>query len=440
MHFMVDMFQPPRGTRDFLPEEMLKRNWVLDRIREVYEVYGFEPLGTPAFESWELLKVKSGDNIINQIYYFKDKSDRELGLRFEWTASLARVVSSHRELQMPFKRFAIGPVWRYENPSEAHYREFWQADADIVGVSDQIADAEILATTVDCLRSLGFKDFVIKLNDRRILEAFIELVGMPEEKALDIIRSVDKLGKIGRDGVVKELSKYVQNEDSIIKLLDLISIKASAEDVLEHAAKCLEKQPEGVKGCVALKSILDYSKPFGYYDYIVVDLTLARGLDYYTGPVFEVSAKGYEDYGSIAGGGRYDEIIGLFGGEPTPATGVALGIERIVQLLDRKNGFENLRLGVEVLVSPVSESVKSTAIEVAQSLRKSGISTTLDLLGRGLSKQLNFADRKGIRKVIIVGEKELKKGCVTLRDMATGDQKKVKIDELPSLLAPLPRC
>lgn len=440
MHFMVDMFQPPRGTRDFLPEEMLKRNWVLDRIREVYEVYGFEPLGTPAFESWELLKVKSGDNIINQIYYFKDKSDRELGLRFEWTASLARVVSSHRELQMPFKRFAIGPVWRYENPSEAHYREFWQADADIVGVSDQIADAEILATTVDCLRSLGFKDFVIKLNDRRILEAFIELVGMPEEKALDIIRSVDKLGKIGRDGVVKELSKYVQNEDSMIKLLDLISIKASAEDVLEHAAKCLEKQPEGVKGCVALKSILDYSKPFGYYDYIVVDLTLARGLDYYTGPVFEVSAKGYEDYGSIAGGGRYDEIIGLFGGEPTPATGVALGIERIVQLLDRKNGFVNLRLGVEVLVSPVSESVKSTAIEVAQSLRKSGISTTLDLLGRGLSKQLNFADRKGIRKVIIVGEKELKKGYVTLRDMATGDQKKVKIDELPSLLAPLPRC
>jgi histidyl-tRNA synthetase len=437
---MVDMFQPPRGTRDFLPEEMLKRNWVLDRIREVYEVYGFEPLGTPAFESWELLKVKSGDNIINQIYYFKDKSDRELGLRFEWTASLARVVSSHRELQMPFKRFAIGPVWRYENPSEAHYREFWQADADIVGVSDQIADAEILATTVDCLRSLGFKDFVIKLNDRRILEAFIELVGMPEEKALDIIRSVDKLGKIGRDGVVKELSKYVQNEDSMIKLLDLISIKASAENVLEHATKCLEKQPEGVKGCVALKSILDYSKPFGYYDYIVVDLTLARGLDYYTGPVFEVSAKGYEDYGSIAGGGRYDEIIGLFGGEPTPATGVALGIERIVQLLDRKNGFVNLRLGVEVLVSPVSESVKSTAIEVAQSLRKSGISTTLDLLGRGLSKQLNFADRKGIRKVIIVGEKELKKGCVTLRDMATGDQKKVKIDELPSLLAPLPRC
>jgi histidyl-tRNA synthetase len=436
---MFDMFQPPRGTRDFLPEEMLKRNWVLDRIRDVFEAYAFEPLGTPAFESWELLKVKSGDDIVNQIYYFKDKSDRELGLRFEWTASLARVVSSHRELQMPFKRYAIGPVWRYENPSEAHYREFWQADADIVGVSDPIADAEVLAVAVDCLKKLGFEGFVIKLNDRRILEAFIELVGMPKENALEIIRAVDKLSKIGKDGVMKELSKYVQDKDSALKLLDLVSLKSSAEDILKHASNYLKKKPEGIKGCAALKSILDYSKPFGYYDYIVIDLTLARGLDYYTGPVYEVSAKGYENYGSIVGGGRYDEIIGLFGGEPTPATGIALGIERIISLLEKKGGFEDLKLGVDVLVSPVSESVKPIAIEIAQSLRRSGIPTTLDLLGRGLSKQLDFADKKGVRKVVIVGEKELKNRCVTLRDMTTGDQQEAKIEELPRLLAPLSR-
>jgi len=437
MYLMVEMFQPPRGTRDFLPEEMLKRNWVLDRIREVYEVYGFEPLGTPAFESWELLKVKSGDDIVNQIYYFRDKSDRELGLRFEWTASLARVVSSHRELQMPFKRYAVGPVWRYENPSEARYREFWQADADIVGVSDHIADAEVLAVAVDCLKGLGFEGFVIKLNDRRILEAFIELVGMPKENIPEIIRAVDKLSKIGKDGVLKELSKCVQNEESALKLLDLISVKASAQGVLKHATDCVKEKPEGVKGCAALKSILDYSKSFGYYEYIIVDLTLARGLDYYTGPVFEVSAKEYEDCGSIAGGGRYDEIIGLFGGESTPATGVSLGIERIVSLLEKKGGFEGLRLGVEVLVSPVSESVKPIAIEIAQSLRRAGIPTTLDLLGRGLSKQLDFAHRRGIRKVVIIGERELKDKCVTLRDMATGDQQKVEIDELPKMLAPL---
>jgi len=430
----VDMFQPPRGTRDFLPEEMLKRNWVLDRIREVFEAYAFEPLGTPAFESWELLKVKSGEDIVNQIYYFKDKSDRELGLRFEWTASLARVISSHRELQMPFKRYAIGPVWRYENPSETHYREFWQADADVVGVSDEVADAEVLALAVDCLKKLGFESFVIKLNDRRILEAFVELVGMPEENTLGIIRAIDKLSKIGKDGVMNELSRYIQDKDTALRLLDLVSLKSSPEDVIKYAANYLKKKPKGIKGCAALKTILDYSKPFGYHDYVVIDLTLARGLDYYTGPVYEVSAKGFEDYGSIVGGGRYDEIISLFGGEPTPATGISLGIERIMSLLEKRGGLESLKLGVDVLVSPVSESMKPIAIEIAQSLRRSGIPTTLDLLWRGLSKQLDFADKKGIRKVIIIGEKELKDKYVTLRDMTTGEQQIVKMEELPRLL------
>jgi len=428
------MFQPPRGTRDFLPEEMLKRNWVLDRIRDVFEVYAFEPLGTPAFESWDLLKIKSGDDVINQIYYFKDKSDRELGLRFEWTASLARVVSSHRELQMPFKRYAIGPVWRYENPSEAHYREFWQADADIVGVSDEVADAEVLALAVDCLKKLGFKGFEIRLNDRRILEAFIEFAGMPKENTLGIIRAIDKLSKIGKDGVMNELSKYIQTKDSALKLIDLVSLKASPEEVIKYASNQLKRKPKGIKGCAALKTILDYSRPFGYHDYVVIDLTLARGLDYYTGPVYEILAKGYEDFGSIVGGGRYDEIIGLFGGEPTPATGISFGIERIMSLLEKKGGLESLILGVDVLVSPVSESVKPIAIEITQRLRGSGIPTTLDLFWRGLSKQLDYADKKRIRKTVIVGEKELRDKCVTLRDMTTGEQKIVKIEELPRLV------
>jgi histidyl-tRNA synthetase len=201
------MFQPPRGTRDFLPETMKRRNWVLDQIKKTYETYGFEPLGTPAFESWELLKIKSGEDIINQIYYFKDKSERELGLRFEWTASLARVVSNHRELQMPFKRYAMGPVWRYERPSETRFREFWQADADIVGVNGVIADAEVLTVAVECLKKLGFKDFIIKLNDRRILQAIIEENGINKEKILDVFRIIDKLEKVGTKAVIKELTQ-----------------------------------------------------------------------------------------------------------------------------------------------------------------------------------------------------------------------------------------
>jgi len=424
------MYQPPRGTRDFLPEEMNKRNWVLDRIREVFEAYGFEPLGTPAFESWELLKVKSGADVINQIYYFKDKSERELGLRFEWTASLARVVATHRELLMPFKRYAIGPVWRYENPSEKRFREFWQADADIVGVKEPIADAEVLSTAVDCLRHLGFAGFVIKLNDRRILEALIQSIGMPTDQVLDIIRAVDKLEKIGRDGVIDELSKLSIDKHATVKLLDVLSLSGSPNDVLNRVEDFFKDIPKGVKGCEALRAIVDYAKSFGYGEYLVVELSLARGLDYYTGPVFEVSAKGYEDYGSIAGGGRYDEIIGLFGGDTTPATGISLGIERLVPLLELKGGFEKAKLGIDVLVAPISNNMRSEAIAISKELRDARIPTLLDLLSRRLSKQLEYASKKLVRKVVIVGERELSEGYVILRDMKTGEQVKVKRSEL----------
>ncbi len=424
------MYQPPRGTRDFLPEEMNKRNWVLDRIREVFEAYGFEPLGTPAFESWELLKVKSGADVINQIYYFKDKSERELGLRFEWTASLARVVATHRELQMPFKRYAIGPVWRYENPSEKRFREFWQADADIVGVKESIADAEVLSTAVDCLRHLGFAGFVIKLNDRRIIEALIQAIGMPTNRVLDIIRAVDKLEKIGRDGVINELSKLSIDEQATVELLDILTLNGSPNEVLARVEELFKDIPKGVEGIESLRQILDYAKSFGYAEYIVVDLSLARGLDYYTGPVFEVSAKGYEDYGSIAGGGRYDEIIGLFGGDTTPATGISLGIERLVPLLELKGGFEGAKLGVDVLVAPISDNMRNEAIAISKELRDARISTLLDLLGRRLSKQLEYASKKLVKKVVIVGEKELSEGFVILRDMKTGEQVKVKRREL----------
>lgn len=413
---------------------MLKRNWVLDRIREAYETYGFEPLGTPAFESWELLKVKSGEEVINQIYYFKDKADRELGLRFEWTTSLARVVATRRELQMPFKRYAIGPVWRYENPSEKRFREFWQADADIVGVSDPIADAEVLAAAVDCLKRLGFDGFVIKLNDRRILEGFIKFTGMPINRVPEIIRAVDKLEKIGRDGVIKELSSISINENSVIKLLDLLGVKGTPREILAEAEIWLKDDAAGVKGCRALRAISEYAEAFGYSKYLVVELSLARGLDYYTGPVFEVSAKGYEDYGSIAGGGRYDEIIGLFGGESTPATGISLGIERLVPLLEIKGGFDKVELGVDVLVAAISNKVTREAICISQDIRKAGIPTLIDLLMRRLSKQLEYAAKKGVRKVVIIGEKELLEGNVTVRDMRTGEQIKVKQGDLINLL------
>lgn len=424
------MFQTPRGTRDFLPAEMLKRNWVMDQIRAVFQIYGYGPMSTPAFESWDLLKKKSGEDAVNQIYYFKDKSDRELGLRFEWTASLARVVATHRELPKPFKRYAIGPVWRYERPSDMRWREFWQADVDIVGVADPIADTEVLAVAVDSLRAIGFKGFKIRLNDRRLLEALVEISGLPKERYIEAFRAIDKRGKIGDKGVLEELDKISDSKESSQKLLDLTSIKGAPSEVISKARELVEGIKKGLDACEALSSIVEYAEGYGITGDIVVDLGLARGLDYYTGPVFEVYAEGFENEGSIAGGGRYDELIEIFGGEPTPMTGVSLGLDRLVALLVRTGVFEGLNLAPRVYVVSASESVRPKAIEVTQQLRRAGVSTDMDLLSRGMRKQLDNANTKGVSKVVIVGERELAEGCVAVRDMSTAEQKKVKIEEL----------
>jgi len=424
------MFQTPRGTRDFLPPEMLKRNWVMDQIRTVFQNYGYGPMGTPAFESWDMLKKKSGEDTVNQIYYFKDKSDRELGLRFEWTASLARVVATHRELPKPFKRYAIGPVWRYERPSEMRWREFWQMDVDVVGVADPIADTEVLAVAVDSLRAIGFKGFKIRLNDRRLLEALVEVSGLPRERYPEAFRAVDKRGKIGDEGVLEELDKIGASRESSQRLLDLTSIKGAPSEVISKAKELVEGIKKGLDACEALSSMVEYAKGYGIAGDLVVDLGLARGLDYYTGPVFEVYAEGFENEGSIAGGGRYDELIEIFGGEPIPMTGVSLGLDRLVALLERIGVFEGINLTPRVYVVSASESVRPKAIEVAQQLRRAGVSTDMDLLSRGMRKQLDNANTKGVSKVVIVGERELAEGCVAVRDMSTAEQKKVKLEEL----------
>ena len=428
------MFQPPRGTRDYLPEDQLKKNWVISQVQEVYESFGFEPLGTPAFEYLDMFQVKSGEDIIDQIYTFKDKSDRELALRFELTASTVRVVASHRDLVLPFKRYAIGPNWRYERPSDTRFREFWQADVDIFGVESSIADAEVLCAVVKAFERLGFEGFIIKVNDRRILSSIIKLAGIPEEKSLDAIRAVDKLAKIGREGVLEELSKISSSEESNIKLLDLISFEGEPEAVIEEARRILKDSLTGIKGCDALKDLFEFSKGFGFSEFIEIDLSLARGLDYYTGPVYEVTARGFENYGSIAGGGRYDEIVELFGGPKTYATGVSFGIDRVTPILDEKGAFDDMTLGAEVCVAPVNDKVLIDALKITQILRENRISTVVDLMGRRLSKQFEFADKKNIPKVVIVGARELAEESVTIRDMKTGDQITVKIDKLVEAL------
>jgi len=424
------VYQPVRGTRDILPGEMLKRNWVQDNIRAVFEEYGYMPLGTPAFESGELLRIKSGEDVAEQIYVFRDKSDRELGLRFEWTTSLARVVASHRELPKPFKRYAIGPVWRYERPSEMSRREFWQMDVDIVGVSDPVADAEVLTVGVDCLKRIGFEGFIVRLNDRRLLEALIAVAEMPTDRIPNVIRAIDKRKKIGDEGVIEELVKIGATKESSAKLLDLTSVKGDPEEAIAEARGHVKNYPQGIEACDALEAIVEYSDSFGIKPYIIVDLGLARGLEYYTGPVFEVYVEEYENAGSIAGGGRYDTLVELVGGEPTPMTGISMGIHRLVLLLDKIGVFDELDLGPKVFISYASKGVKRDAIRVAQDLRRAGVHSEMELLDRGLRKQLDIANRKGFKKVVIVGKRELDEGCVSIRDMETSEQVKVKIEDV----------
>jgi histidyl-tRNA synthetase len=301
-------------------------------------------------------------------------------------------------------------------------------------VSDSIADAEVLSVAVDCLKKMGFSGFVIKLNDRRILEAFIKQAGIPQDRVLDAIRAVDKLLKVGKEGVIKELIKMSIQEESAMWLLDSLSLTGTPNNVLVETEKKLMDSQEGLKGLKALKDLVENAKLFDYDKYLDIELSLARGLDYYTGPVFEVLAEGYEDYGSIAGGGRYDGIINLLGGGNTPATGISFGIDRLVPLIEMKGGFNDIELGVDVLVAPISAVMKGEAIKVAQELRAVGISTIIDLLGRSFSKQLEYANKKGVRKVVIVGKQELEEGCLTIKDMKTGDQLKVERSRLLEII------
>ena len=432
---MSEKFQPPRGTRDFLPEEMIRLEFVINVLKKIFEKYGFESFETPAFENFELLAAKGGggDAIKDQIYYFKDKSDRELGLRFDLTVPLARVVANNPQLPKPFKRYCIGRVWRYEEIRKDRFREFWQCDVDTIGSNSMEADAEILAIVVEALEELGFKKFCVKLNNRKILSGLIELIKVPEEKKYGVFRAIDKIIKFGEDIVKKELENAGLTQEQIDKLLKLIKIEGSPEKVLKDGEKLLKDTKIGLDGLNELKGIVDSSKSYGFTDKIVIDFSLARGLDYYTGPIFEVMDTSGKNIGSLAGGGRYDKLIELFGGRPTPATGLSLGIERIIEVMKEEKIFDLPKTKVKVFVANVNDDVKGEAIKIANKLRKDGISCLVDLMNRNLTKQLEYADSLDIPYVVIVGPEELKRKVVKVKDMKKKKESEVKIEELSKI-------
>ncbi|MEM5794540.1 MAG: histidine--tRNA ligase [Candidatus Aenigmatarchaeota archaeon] len=427
--------KPLKGTRDFLPEEMIIRQKILEKVKNTFELFGFQPLETPALESWEILSAKGagGEEILKETYNFEDLGKRRVGLRYDLTVPLARVVASNPNLPLPFKRYQIQNVWRYGDVSKGRLREFLQADIDIVGSESMLADAEVIACAVSCLNSLGFKNFLVRINNRKILSALVKFVRIEEEKALEVFRSIDKLEKIGEEKVKKELEEKGISQDSIKKIFDFIKIDETPEKVFEKIKDL--SFDEGKEGIEELKEIVFYLKEMGTDAKIKIDLSLARGLDYYTGPIFEISAE--KEIGSIAGGGRYDKLIGIFAKKEIPATGISLGIERIIEVMKKRKMVEEKKCKTKVFVATINKEILKKSLPIIQKLRENGIETDFDLRERSLTRQLEYANSLGIPFVLILGEKELKEKKFRLRFMEKKIEKELSLDEVIRILKEL---
>lgn len=401
----------PKGMRDILPEDAILRRDVLQTVEQVYRKYGFVPLETPAMEYMATLRAKAGEEIDKQIFVLKDE---ELGLRFDLTVPMARVVATNT-FPKPFKRYAFAPVWRYEEPQKGRFREFWQADIDTVGSKSMRAEAEVLAAARDALQALGFRELRILINNRKVLDAVVARLKIEDKKAA-VFRLLDKIDKVGPIRVREELEQVI-GKPRTMEFLQVLDTKGDNEAKL----KAIEKvSPEGAE---ELKQVLALC-PFP----IEIDLSLVRGLGYYTGPIFEI--KGGESIGSIAGGGRYDNLLSVYG-QGDPAVGISLGIERIIVLLKERKAREqtSVQTYTQALVAAVKPEFYPKALETARTLRERGIAAETDLNERNLRKQFDYANALGIPYVIILGEKEIQSGKVTLRNMREGTEEALPPEE-----------
>ena len=406
----------PKGMRDFLPGDMIIRKQVFELIESVYKKYGYRPLETPAMEYLEVLKAKAGEGIEGEIFEVEGSTgENKYGLRFDLTVPLARIASNNAEPK-PFKRYSISQVWRKEEPQRGRFREFWQADVDIVGSKEMRADAEIISVAREVVMRAGFTKPRILINNRKIMDAIVEKLDLGDS-GNKILRILDKIDKNGRDAVREELKKVV-GEVAAKKILKLVQMEGTNEE------KLAQVEPICVEGVEELRDLINLCN----FE-VEVDLALVRGLGYYTGPVFEIQIS--EEIGSIAGGGRYDGLLELYG-QKDCATGISIGIERLITLMKERKEQEketNLKTYTKIFVACVKPESYLYSMKVANELRNAGISTETDLNNRNLRKQMEYANSLGIPYVIVIGEKEEKEKKVTLKDMKSGEEKVLSISE-----------
>ena len=441
----------PKGTRDFSPMEMAKRNYIFDTIKQVYQLYGFQQIETPAMETLGTLMGKYGEEgdkllfkVLNSGDYLSKVTPEELaernslrlaaklcekGLRYDLTVPFARYVVMHREeLQLPFKRYQMQPVWRADRPQKGRYREFWQFDGDIVGSDSLLNEVELMQIVDTVFTRFGVR-IQIKINNRKILTGIAEVIGAAD-KIVDITVAIDKLDKIGIDNVNDELRADGLSEEQITKLQPIISLEGSNDSKLDTIAQVLKDSETGLKGVEESRFILDTLKTLDLKNEIQLDLTLARGLNYYTGAIFEVKALDVQ-IGSITGGGRYDNLTGIFGMPGISGVGISFGVDRIFDVLNTLDCYPKDAVnGTQLLFINFGEKETTYCLPFVAKARAAGIRTEIYPDSSKMKKQMSYANAKQVPYVALAGENEMVEGKLTLKNMLTGDQQLVTIEEL----------
>jgi histidyl-tRNA synthetase len=423
------------GFRDQLPAQMLLRRTLIDRVRKVFEAHGFEPIDTPTLEHLEVLTGKAGENE-KLMYHFLDHGDRAVGLRYDLTVPLARYVANHQnELPMPFKRYHIAPVWRAEKAQRGRFREFWQCDADIVGSASARADAEAISMVAEILAAVGLPQFTVNISHRKLLEGLARSAGVPSELAPTVYRAVDKLNRIGAGGVRSELVEAGITGESADRLLALISQTGDNRALIESLRESVGDDAEvmqALENLAELFTMLEDLAPGGRC--FRFDLTLARGIDYYTGIVYEAMVD-EPKVGSVSGGGRYDGLVGMFSGRDIPAMGISIGLERIIEVAEEFNLVSAPSSVCDAIVIYHDDTFRY-ASDVARKLRADEFNIDLSLLGRkSFGDQLKYADRRGIPLAVLIGPDEAAAGTATIKVLESGEQETVPASMLSAVMA-----
>ena len=439
----------PKGTRDFSPEEMMRRTYIFDTIKSVFRLFGYAPLETPSMENLSTLLGKYGDEgdkllfkILNSGDYGAKLSEEELrqaskisekGLRYDLTVPFARYVVQHQnEIVFPFKRYQIQPVWRADRPQKGRYREFYQCDVDVIGSTSLLSEVELVDIVSRVFSKLGIS-VTLKMNNRKILFGIAESIGHAD-KMIDITVAIDKLDKIGLDNVKAELRERGIDDEAIAKLQPILELSGTNAEKLEKLASVIGASETGVKGIEEMRAIFSNIEALGINLTPELDLSLARGLNYYTGAIFEVKANDFQ-IGSISGGGRYDDLTGIFGMPGMSGVGISFGADRIYDVMLGLNLFpEELACSTKVFFVNLGESEHLASMRLISELRNKGISAEIYPESAKMKKQMEYANRRGIPYVVIIGSNELERKVATLKDMRSGEQRELSFEELVATL------